>query len=408
MKILVISQYFWPENFRINELVKDLQSRGHKITVFTGLPNYPNGKIFSGYCKYGWRTDNYDGIIVKRVPLIARGSGSRVRLAFNYLSFVFFSCISAPFSLRDKYDVIFVYEPSPITVCLPAILIKKIKKTSIILWVQDLWPESLSATGAVKSASFVRLVSYLVKYIYHACDLILVQSNAFISSITRLGIDEKKINYFPNSAEKLYRPISSQEINNSFDLPEGFRIIFAGNIGSAQSIGTILEAASILKYNTSIQWIIIGDGRKKRWLEDKIEEKQLKASMHLVGYKPLDDMPYYFAKADVLLATLRREPIFSLTVPSKIQSYLACGKPIVAAIDGETARVIEDSGGGISVSAESAEELAAAILCIFNMSVEERIEMGTHGRKYFEDHFDSTKLVDQLEKWMLKLSLDNE
>ncbi len=404
MKVLVVSQYFWPESFRINDLVKDLQSRGHEITIFTGLPNYPGGTIFSGYCKFCWQTEDYKGIEVKRVPLIPRGKGSSMRLALNYFSFALFSCLSAPFSLRKNYDVIFVYEPSPITVGLPAVVLKKIKKIPVIFWVQDLWPESLSATGAVKSTFLIKMVNHLVHYIYHACDLILVQSKAFIPSIMNFGVDKNCIHYFPNSAEKLYRPINGDDMEFIDDLPDGFRVIFAGNIGSAQSIETVLEAAVILKSKSSIHWVIIGDGRKKKWLEDEIVKQQLVSTVHLFGQKPLEDMPKYFAVADVLLATLKQDPIFALTIPSKIQSYLACGKAVVAAIDGETASVIKDSGGGVSVPAENAEKLAAAVLDLYSMSKEERIEMGDRGRQYFEEHFESDKLVNQLENWMINLT----
>ena len=403
MKLLIITQYFWPESFRINDLVQELQKRGHKITVFTGLPNYPSGKIFSGYCKFCWLKENYNGISITRVPIVPRGKGTRIQLVLNYISFVIFSCLSAPFFLRSEYDLIFVYEPSPITVCYPAILIKKLKKIPIILWVQDLWPESLSATGAINSTYFLKIIGYIVKYIYKACDLILVQSKAFIPSIKRFGVYDNSINYYPNSAEKLYRPIDRNDAKYSDQLPDGFRVIFAGNIGSAQSMETILEAANILKSKLSIQWIILGDGRKKKWMGQEIVKLQLKSTVHLIGERPLEDMPHYFAQADILLATLKRDPIFSSTIPSKVQSYFACGKAIVAAIDGETASVIQESGGGISVPAENADELAKAVLKMYNIPDEERKKMGLRGRKYFEENFESEKLINQLEHWMIEL-----
>lgn len=405
MNLLVVTQYFWPENFRINDLVLDLHSKGHKITVFTGLPNYPDGKIYSGYGLFSKYIDNYKGIVIKRVPLIPRGKGGRVQLALNYFSFIFFSCLLAPFRLRENYDVTFVYEPSPITVCLPAILIKKIKKTPIIFWVQDLWPESLSATGAIQSTYLLRLINRLVKFIYRACDLILVQSKAFIPSIERFGVQADKIRYYPNSAEKIYKPIDRQVPNKyKKEMPDGFRIIFAGNIGAAQSMETIINAATILKDHSHIQWIIIGNGRKRNWMENEIKKNKIDDIVHILGQKPLKEMPYYFAMADLLLVTLKRDPIFALTIPSKIQSYLACGKPILAAIDGEAAQVIKESGAGIAATADDAEELADAVLNLFKMSAKERQEMGSRGRKYFEKNFESTKLVNELENWLIELS----
>ncbi|MGI9227416.1 MAG: glycosyltransferase family 4 protein [Gammaproteobacteria bacterium] len=404
MKILLITQYFWPENFRINDLALDLQSKGYTVTVYTGFPNYPGGSVYSGYGIFGPYMEDYNGIKIKRIPLIPRGNSNRIQLVFNYLSFAMFSCIFILFRLRQNFDVIFVYEPSPITVCFPAILIKKIKKIPVILWVQDLWPESLSATGAVKSEFLLTIVNRLVNYIYHSCDLILVQSKAFIESIKSFGIDGDRIRYFPNSAEKMYKPIANSNVDINNNLPDGFRIVFAGNIGAAQSMRTIIDAADILKDQPLIQWVIIGQGRMKRWLEDEVKRRGLGKHIHLLGQKTLEEMPYYFSAADILVATLKRDPIFSLTVPSKIQSYLACAKPIVVAIDGEVTNVIEESGAGIAVPAENAEELASAVITMYKMTVKERKNMGASGRKYFEENFEGEKLVRQLEQWIHELA----
>jgi len=400
LRILIVTQYFWPENFRINSLAKDLYSRGHDVTVYTGLPNYPEGKVFPGYRRFFCYTETYDGIEIKRVPMIPRGNATSFRLAINYLSFALSSSFSALFFLRSEYDVIFVYEPSPITVGIPAILLRKLKKIPILFWVQDLWPESLSATGAIQSKGLLDMVSGLVKYIYNRCDYILVQSNAFIEPIEKCGVNKNKIKYFPNSAEKIYKPIDPININLKLYLPEGFVVMFAGNIGVAQSIETIIKAALILKQYDSIKWVIIGDGRNKDWLKEQIITHQLDSTVYFLKQKPMEDMPGYFSTADVLLATLKNDPIFSLTIPSKVQSYLACAKPIIASIDGETARIIKESGGGLSVPAENAKELANAVLEMYQMTEKERINMGSNGRKYFEENYESERLVEQLEQWM--------
>lgn len=179
MRILIVTQYFWPESFRINDIALGLRDKGHKVTVLTGQPNYPAGSFFPGYGFFKKIREDYNGVDVVRVPLLPRGSGGGVRLVLNYLSFAFFASILAPFRCRSGYDVIFVYEPSPITVGLPALLLKKLKHAPIMFWVQDLWPESLSATGAVRSAWVLKLVERLVRSIYRGCDVILVQSRAF-------------------------------------------------------------------------------------------------------------------------------------------------------------------------------------------------------------------------------------
>ena len=368
------------------------------------MPNYPSGKFFKGYSFFGKYNEDYKGVSIKRIPIIPRGSGNII-LALNFISFILSSCLFMPFRLRDKYDLSFVYEPSPITVCIPAILLKKIRKIPIIFWVQDLWPESLSATGVIKSKLILNFVSKIVKFIYHACDLILVQSRAFTPSVQKFGVELERICYFPNSAEKLYKPIEDNSLEKyKEELPDGFLVIFAGNLGAAQSIETIVESAELIKADTSIKWIIIGNGRKKSWLEHEVQKRGLANTVYILGQRPVEDMPYYFSASDVLLATLKNDPIFALTIPSKIQSYLACGKPILAAIDGETASVINESGAGIAVPAENPQDLAKAVQSLYKMHESKRKLMGSRGRAYFEEHFESKTLLNQLENWIVEIS----
>ena len=398
MEILVITQYFWPENFRINDLVLGLKEKGYNVTILTGKPNYPSGKIFPGYSLLSKLKDNFDGITVYRVPSVPRGNGRNLRLIMNYFSFIVSACFMAPFLLKGKYDLIFVYEPSPITVMIPAIFLKKIKNVPIMLWVLDLWPESISSTGAIKSVNIIKMVKKLVNYIYHKCDLILVQSQSFIKPIEEYGIKKDKIFYFPNSAEELFYPAT--KINKEIDtmLPNGFRIMFAGNIGAAQDFGTILSAAEILNEYKEIQFIILGDGRMFNWTKEEINKRNLSETVHLLGQYSLELMNDFFACADLMLVTLKKSYIFSLTVPGKIQSYLACGRPVIAALDGEGGRIIEESGAGISCPTENAEALAKGILKLFNMPKMEREELGKNGRKYYEINFDRNMLLNKLDK----------
>jgi colanic acid biosynthesis glycosyl transferase WcaI len=398
MEILVITQYFWPENFRINDLVLGLKERGHNVTILTGKPNYPSGKIFPGYSLFSKLRDNFDGITVYRVPLIPRLNGRNMGLIMNYFSFVISACFMSPFLLKGKFDLIFVYEPSPITVMIPAILLKKIKKVPIMLWVLDLWPESISATGAIKSVNIIKMVKKFVNYIYHKCDWILVQSQGFIKPIEEYGIKKDKIFYFPNSAEELFYPVNN--INKEIDmlLPKGFRIMFAGNIGAAQDFGTILSAAEKLNRYKEIHFIILGNGRLYNWTKEEINKRDLSETVHLLGQYSLDLMNDFFACADLMLVTLKKNYIFSLTIPGKIQSYLACGRPVIAALDGEGGRVIEESGAGISCPGENVEALVKGILKLFNMPKMEREELGKNGRKYYEINFDRNMLLNKLDK----------
>lgn len=404
MNILIVTQYFWPEDFRINDLALGLKDKGHQITVLTGQPNYPGGSFFSGYGFFRKWREHYEGIEVVRVPLIPRGKGGGLRLALNYLSFVFFASLLSPFRCRGKYDVIFVYEPSPVTVGLPALLLKKLKRAPVAFWVQDLWPESLSATGAVKSAWILKLVERLVKFIYRGCDLILVQSKAFYDPIQKLGVEMARIEYFPNSAEALYKPVTlTNDAPERAAMPDGFRVMFAGNIGVAQDFETILAAAEKLKAYPDIHWVVLGDGRMAPWVKEQITQRGLSDTVHLLGRHPVEAMPRYFALADAMLVTLKREPIFALTIPAKVQSYLACGKPIVAALDGEGASVVTEARAGLTAPAESPDALAAAILEMYRMSESDRQAMGERGLQYFETHFERNMLLARLDDWFNRM-----
>ena len=404
MRLLIVSQYFWPENFRINDLALGLKQRGHEVTVLTGIPNYPSGKFFPGYHYFSPRREEFEGIPVLRVPLVPRGQGKGLKLVLNFFSFAFFASLLAPLRCRGDFDAIFVYEPSPFTVGLPALVLKKIKRAPILFWVQDLWPESLSATGAIRAQWILKLVEKLVRVIYRGCDLILVQSRAFIPSVEVLGGARERVRYFPNSAEALYKPVAVQEeVPGRAALPQGFRVMFAGSVGAAQDFGTILAAAEKLLPYADIQWLILGDGRMLPWVKEQIELRGLGSTVHLLGQHPVESMPGYFALADAMLVTLRNEPVFALTIPSKIQSYLACGKPIIAALDGEGARVVQESGAGIAVPAADAEKLASAVLEIYRMTQAERRAMGEHGLKYFKENFEREMLLERLDGWLREL-----
>jgi len=401
VKILIVSQYFWPETFCISELAASLKERGHEVEVLTGVPNYPSGRRFEGYGRFGQKEQIYRNIKIHRVPLITRGRGRTIRLVLNYLSFVVSACLLGPWLCRDRYDVIFVYEPSPVTVCLPALLLKWLRKIPVIFWVQDLWPESISATGAINSAFILNLVSRLVRFIYSRCDRILVQSEAFRAPIERLGADPRKIEYYPNNAEALYVPtVLDAEAPERMEFPKGFCVMFAGNIGAAQDFETILAAAELLKGHRGIHWVIVGDGRQFAWVKAEVQRRVLEETVHLLGRRQPSVMPRYFALADVMLVTLRKDPIFALTIPAKIQAYLACGKPVLAGIDGEGARIVNAAQAGLTCPAEQPEVLANCVLEFYRMDPAERQAMGINGRAYCERHFNPHLLIERLEEIM--------
>lgn len=396
MNVLIISQYFWPENFRINAIALDLQDRGHNVTVLTGKPNYPEGCFYKGYNFLKKRVEKYKGIKIFRVPLIPRGKGNGFRLFLNYLSFAFFGSLLGPLFCREKYDIIFVFEVSPITVGFPAIVMKTIKRAPIFFWVLDLWPESLVSSGNIKSKKILNLVSKIVKFIYSNSDVILVSSKGFISNIKENFQIFKPIVYFPNFIEKTDENNKSIE---KYKFPDGFNIVFAGNIGESQSFPTILNAVEKLK-DYRIFWNILGDGRMFGYVKKEVKLRGLEKTFFLLGRYPNDSMPFFFSKADVLLVSLKREPNFELTVPGKIQSYLASGKPVIASLDGEGANIINEAKAGVTCDAEDVESLVEAVKKIFGLEKEERELLGENGKKYCFDNFNRFRLISKLEKMM--------
>ena len=395
MNILIYSQYFWPETFRINEIALALISKGHKVEVVTGMPNYPEGVFFDGYSSSGILREEWNGVFINRIPIMSRGKNNPFRLALNYISFIISGLIFTPFLLRKKkIDVVFVYGVSPIFQVIPASFFGFIRRLPVCLWVQDLWPDSAQATGYIKSKFLLKCIEYLVRFAYKHVDSILVQSKAFLPLVRKLAAD-KRIEYYPNSVDKtFYKPVAL-EVPKIRSLETGFNILFAGNVGSAQSVETILDAAARLVDYPSIRIVILGSGSKLEWLQQQINKKKLK-NIFLEGRFPVESMPVLMRKASVLLVSLSNEKIFSLTIPNKIQAYLAVGKPILASLNGEGARVVEEAKAGLSVPAENSKALADAILNLYRSPKRQLEEMGRNGRRFFKENFDEDDLTMQL------------
>lgn len=395
MRVLVVSQYFWPESFRINELVQSLVERGVIVDVLTGKPNYPEGKIYPGYQAAGCVREFWHGANIFRVPLFPRGFRSVARLFFNYLSFIFSGAIVGTWQLRNtKTDVIFVYAPSPLLQAIPALFIGWIKRIPVVVYVQDLWPESLTATGYVRNPLFIRMVELLVKLIYRRSDLILVSSLPFKGFIERLT-PSAEIVYYPNSVDVSFCDPDSGLKPDAPALDEGFCVVFAGNVGAAQAVHIIAEAAERLRGHGDIRLVLLGAGSELEWMRARIAELRL-GNLFLAGRFPVEAMPNLLSRADVLLVTLADQPIFAATVPNKIQAYMAVGRPIIASMNGEGARLVQEAGAGVSVPAEDGAALAEAILKLHSMSAVDRDRLGENGRRYYRQHFDHDQLVDEL------------
>jgi len=395
LRVLVVSQYFWPEGFRINEISKSLVEKGVQVDVLTGKPNYPEGKIFAGYRMGGCQREQYCGANVSRVPLIPRGKNSSLRLALNYLSFIVSGSVCGPWLKRGrKCDVIFVYGLSPLMLALPALFLGWLKKVPVVIWVQDLWPQSLSAVGYVHNRFILWAVEQVVRFIYRHADLLLVQSRAFVEPVRALaGITP--IVYYPNSVDDMFAVPTSEAAPALEGMRQGFTVMFAGNIGKAQGVNVIVGAAAILRSYSDIHFVVLGDGSCRPDMLQAAAEQGL-GNLHLPGRFPVETMPAFMQNASALLVTLADQPIFAVTVPNKVQAYMAAGRPIIACLNGEGARIVTEAKAGIAVPAENADALAKAILQLYELPESERERMGGNGRRYYQEHFNHDVLVDQL------------
>lgn len=397
MRLLIVSQYFFPETFIINDLVLEMEKQGHQVTVLTGKPNYPDGKLFSGHKFWGVQKESYGkSTEVIRVPLRPRGRGGAKNLLLNYLSYVLFASVLGPWLLRKKkIDSIFVFAPSPITQTIPALVIKFFKRAPVTLWILDLWPQSLSVTGFIKNPYLLKLVELMVWVIYRACDLVMIPSKAFEKPIKAIYSKTNTL-YYPNSYKKM-------EERHDLALPEdvrevlknNFSIVFAGNIGKAQAVETIVEAAELLRDLPMLKIIFVGSGSMSSWLLEQKVRKGLH-NIECVGRFDISYMSLIYADAKAMLLTLKMDEILRYTLPWKTQSYMAAGKPIIGAIDGEGATIIRDSGAGIVGPAEDAIALAENIRTIYQMSSDDLSTMSKKSFDYYNNHFEMVTQVHRL------------
>lgn len=400
MNLLLVTQFFKPETFIINDLVLEMEKLEHKITVFTGKPNYPDGDIYPGFRQWGIQREIYgQNIEVIRVPLIPRRQGRTINLLLNYLSYMIFGSLLAPWLLRGKkFDNILVFATSPITAAVPAIVIKLFKRTHLSVWVLDLWPESLMVTGFIKNKFLLSIVKFFVWGIYRFTDLILVPSKAFVEPIKK--IDRKaQLCYYPNSFRKTEAALLIKTLPDQAEkiLSENFCVVFAGNIGTAQSVETIVKAAEILKNTPKLKFVFVGSGLRLSWIEQEKKRLNLE-NVECIGRFDISFMPAIYSKSKVMLLTLNADEILQYTLPWKIQSYMAAGKPVIGAIDGEGARVIEDAKCGLVGAAENAQALADNVKAMMAMPIEQLNDLGRNGLQYFEKHFEMESQAQSLVK----------
>lgn len=394
MKILIVCQHFYPEQFRINDIASEFVKLGNKATVLTGLPNYPSGKILNEYRFLKKRKETYKGVEIIRVSLIGRGDNI-LTMALNYLSFAINSSLKILF-LRKDFDVIYVYQLSPVTMALPGIIYKKITGKKLIIHCLDQWPISITIGGIKKNSIVYAIFLLISKWIYSKADIITVSSLPFKKYFNEeLKINDLPILYWPSYAEDNYINVNHED-NSCFD------ILFAGNIGPAQSVETIIESANILKHNSNIKFHIIGDGLNKDNCQKLVRSYNLK-NVYFHGHRKVEDLNQFYDVADAFIITMVDNEVVNNTLPAKLQSYMAAGKPIIGSINGEVKRIVEEAKCGVVCKSGDYEALANIILEM-EQNKNNLATMSANARNYYFANFEKTRLIKELEKIFILLN----
>lgn len=395
--ILVISQYFYPEQFRINDICSEWVKRGYDVTVITGIPNYPQGKFHQGYGWFKRRRETYNGIRITRIPILPRGK-SAIMLSLNYLSFVLSGYFWQLFT-KVKADYVFIFEVSPMTQALPGIWYANKKKVPCYLYVQDLWPENVEIVAGIKNERILGAIGRMVDYIYARCTRIFTTSNSFVKAIENRGIASEKIEYWPQYAEDFYQPMPKTSM---VEIPQdnAFNIIFAGNIGHAQGLDILPKVASLLRtrgLERKVRFNIVGDGRYKDELIELAGTMGVSNMFNFIPKQPASKIPEFMGICDAAFLCLTDSPLFAMTIPAKVQSYMACGVPIIASADGETYYIIKEASAGFCCPAGDVAGLEEIIFKMINCSSDELKQMGINGRKYYNKNFSKEELLDRMD-----------
>ncbi len=404
--ILVISQYFYPESFRINDMTREWVKRGYKVTVLTGIPNYPMGKFYDGYDYKHKRKETWNGVDIIRIPLIARGNSANKLLnaagmAANYFSFVnsgkrWVKCKDAA---RLKADLVFTFEVSPMTQALIGIWYGKRYKVPTFLYVQDLWPENVETVTGIHNRGIIGPIDKMVDRIYRETDRIFTTSPSFVEAIVnrKKVVDREKVCFWPQYAEDFYVPIEKHHVSEILD-DENFKLAFTGNIGTAQGLDILPKTAEMLR-GEKIKFVVVGDGRYLPEFEKQIIEKKVQDMFILIPRVSAERIPEIMSACDAGFISFSNTPLFEKTIPAKLQSYMACGKAIIASANGETKRIIEEAQCGICTNIGDAEALADGIRQI---SQKDCKDMGRKARAYFELNFNKKRLMDEMDSYIEK------
>lgn len=398
-KILFVCQHYWPETFRINDISDYFVEQGCEVDILCGIPNYPSGKFTKGYSYFKNRKQIHNGANIRRAFEIPRGNNTNFRIFLNYISFPLASLFHIPRLLTRKYDKVYVFTYSPIMMSIAGIIVGRIKNVETTMSVLDLWPENLFSVIDVKNKPLRRLATYVSHWHYKHVDKMIIPSSTMGKKVQTISkLPDNKIITLPQACEKIYETdIYDKALAEKFN--KGFNVLFAGNISPAQSFDTVIAAAKQLKKEgvTDINWIIVGDGMSKQWLVDEVTEADLTDSFYFEGQKPIEDIPRYTQIADVLFGCLVKSDLLEASIPAKVTSYLAAGKPVVMALDGEARNIINNlAKSGFAGPTEDTKALVTNIKKVYEMSPEERAEMGKRGRSYHFKHLERNLIMNKM------------
>ena len=398
--ILLVSQYFYPETFRVNDMACEWVKRGYKVTVLTGIPNYPMGKYFEGYDRKHRTREMWNGVNIIRIPLIARGNSSNklfnaVGMAANYLSFVNSGrkWVKSKEAENLHADIVFTFEVSPMTQALIGVWYGERYHVPTFLYVQDLWPENVETVTGIHNRAIIGPIDRMVDKIYRETTEIFTTSPSFVEAIVNrnVPVDKRKVHYWPQYAEDFYRPMSKRSIDSIPD-DGSFKIAFTGNIGTAQGLDILPKTAKLLE-NENIKFVIVGDGRYQPEFEKQIDQLGVRRKFILIPRVSAEKIPQILSACDAGFISFNKTSLWEMTIPAKLQSYMACGKAIIASASGETKRIIDEANCGICTELGSSVALAEGIKTMIS---KDNKTMGENARHYYEKHFDKDTLMNQM------------
>lgn len=397
MRVLILSQWCYPEpDLKALTFARELQKKGHTVQILTGFPNYPGGKLYEGYRVKWSQKEVIDNVEIIRVPLYPSHDQSGSKRILNYLSFAFSAAFLGVFRVK-KADVMYVYHP-PATVGIPAVFIRFFRRIPVVYDIQDMWPDTLTATGMVNNKIVLKLISWYCAFIYGIVDRITVLSHGFKNRLVSRGVDTAKIDVIYNWPNPFTLP-ETQDKSRIPDASEKFTILFAGTMGRAQALDKVLDAAAILKKDgvNNIQFAFLGGGICLDELKAQKERMQLDNAVFLPRVNN-SEVGAYLAAADALLVHLKNDELFKITIPSKTQAYMQAGKPVLMAVGGDADNMINEAGAGVCCAAEDPEAIAAAAIKLSQLSPQQLASMGNNARSYFDKHLAIVHGVHQFEK----------